>query len=46
LIVDGVVLLGGVINLDLGLVLYREEANTRKVETKFKHGIDAINHHG
>jgi hypothetical protein len=46
LTVDGVVLLVGVIDLDLGLVLYREEANTGKVETTFKHGIDASNHHG
>ena len=42
LTVDEVVLVVGMINLGLGLVLYREEANTRKIEITFNHGIDAI----
>ena len=41
LTVDRVVLLVGVIDLGLGLVLYREEANTGKVEITFNNGIDA-----
>jgi hypothetical protein len=41
LTVDGVVLVVGVIDLGLGLMLYREEATTRKVEVTFRHGIDA-----
>ena len=42
LTVDGVVLVVGVIDLGLGLVLYREEVNTGKVEITFNHGIYAI----